>query len=133
MHRTFALLLLMLGTPAFGAELDDAHQAYEAGRYVEAQGKLLTSARKGDREAQELLGMMYAFGEDLYPGVKRDPRAAVSWLQRAAGSRHATPRYVHCALLRKQSGKQLGPLQCFDAYSNPDAIPRTTTSLGLAE
>ena len=118
----FAFLLLPFAASA-SPELDAARVAYERGEYAHAQAKLLVAARAGEREAQEMLGYMLALGPALYPGVRQDIPAAVTWLQRAAGSRHATPKYVHCALLRKKTGRPLAELDCF--HDLPPALVPT--------
>jgi TPR repeat protein len=57
---------------------------------------------------------MHAFGPALYPGIARDPQAALHWFDIAARAGRPTGRYMVCAL-RKQSGVP-GPKggHCFD-------------------
>jgi len=92
---------------------DEARALYEDGRYREAQAKLLPAARAGDPQAQELLGFLYAFGPQVYPGVKRDLRAARHWFDLAARGGRPVARYMYCALDQQAAGRP-SARYCFD-------------------
>jgi len=59
------------------------------------------AAQTGNRSAQEMLGLMYLYGSQLYgKGVIRDLREAARWLELAAAqdsvlARQLLRRYVH--------------------------------------
>jgi TPR repeat protein len=59
------------------------------------------AAEAGNRSAQEMLGLMYLYGSQLYgKGVSRDLREATRWLELAAAqdsvlARQLLRRYVH--------------------------------------
>ncbi|MEO0999903.1 MAG: tetratricopeptide repeat protein [Pseudomonadota bacterium] len=78
-----ALLLILLATPA-RADLDDARDLMEAGRYAEAMDELRLAARSGNAEAEERIGILYAMGL----GVPRDDARAFEWYLRAAMKGH---------------------------------------------
>jgi TPR repeat protein len=92
---------------------DQAKRAYENGEYATAQKELVAAARGGDVDAEELLGVMEAFGPTIYPGVTEDLAASSRWLDEAARSGRPVARYIYCALLRQSRGKLPG-FYCFD-------------------
>ncbi|WP_419906791.1 tetratricopeptide repeat protein [Hoeflea sp.] len=69
--------------PAF-AELENARDLMEENRFEEAMQELLPSARSGNAEAEELIGIMYAMGL----GVPRDDVRAFEWYLRSAMKGH---------------------------------------------
>ena len=81
--KTFAIALALLATPAL-AELEEARDLMEEGRFAEARAALWPAARSGNAEAEELIGVMYALGL----GVERDPVRAFDWYLRAAMKGH---------------------------------------------
>jgi TPR repeat protein len=93
--------------------LDQAKRAYESGDYARAESELLVAARGGDTEAEELLGVMEAFGPTIYPGVTEDLTDSSRWLDQAARSGRPVARYIYCALLRHSRGTLPG-FYCFD-------------------
>lgn len=93
---------------------EEAMQDYERGKYVGAHMKFRTAAEMGDARAQEVLGLMYAFGPQLYPGVTQDLRAAGVWLDRAARGGRPTARFAYCALVRKELPARAQSWKCFD-------------------
>jgi uncharacterized protein len=95
--------LLALARGACATDFDDAMSAYERGDYVTAQAGLLAAARRGDAQAQELVGFMYAFGPQLYAGTTRDIEAARSWFEQAGRKGRPVARYMYCTLSRSAS------------------------------
>jgi hypothetical protein len=79
-----ALLSLALAAPAT-AELEEARDLMEEGRFEEARAALWPAARSGNAEAEELIGVMYALGL----GVERDDARAFEWYLRSAMKGHA--------------------------------------------
>ncbi len=75
---------LVLALPAH-AELEEARDLMEAGRFEEAREALWPAARSGNAEAEELIGVMYALGL----GVEKDEVRAFEWYLRAAMKGHA--------------------------------------------
>ncbi len=76
-------VLAALATPVF-AEIEEARDLMEAGRFEEAREALLPAARSGNADAEELIGVMYALGL----GVTRDPERAFEWYLRASMKGH---------------------------------------------
>ncbi|MGR3614929.1 MAG: tetratricopeptide repeat protein [Paracoccaceae bacterium] len=72
-----------LATPAF-AELEEARDLMEEGRFEEARTQLWPAARSGNAEAEELIGVMYALGL----GVEQDYQRAFEWYLRASLKGH---------------------------------------------
>jgi TPR repeat protein len=108
---------------ASSGEREDARWLYEEGRYGEAQAKLVAIAQAGDADAQELLGFMYAFGPQLYPGVRRDLRVAQLWFDQAARRGRPVARYMYCALSQRSSRQPSGRY-CFDHVVDAVEPPR---------
>lgn len=79
-----ALLSLALAAPA-AAELEEARDLMEEGRFDEARAALWPAARSGNAEAEELIGVMFALGL----GVERDDARAFEWYLRSAMKGHA--------------------------------------------
>ncbi|MEM9248813.1 MAG: tetratricopeptide repeat protein [Pseudomonadota bacterium] len=75
---------LALAGPA-AADLEEARDMMEAGRFEEAREALWPAARSGNAEAEELIGVMYALGL----GVVRDDVRAFEWYLRSAMKGHA--------------------------------------------
>lgn len=73
----------VLATPVF-AEIEEARDLMEAGRFEEAREALLPAARSGNADAEELIGVMYALGL----GVERDPERAFEWYLRSSMKGH---------------------------------------------
>lgn len=74
---------MALATPVF-AEIEEARDLMEAGRFEEAREALLPAARSGNADAEELIGVMYALGL----GVERDPERAFEWYLRSSMKGH---------------------------------------------
>lgn len=107
----------------------DAMQAYEHGDYEQAVQLFRVPAGAGNAEAQELLGFLHLYGETLYPGVERDPRAAILWLDRAARQGRPGARFVHCLLERQIMGTVDTKLGCVDRASGTDDVARVPGDL----
>ncbi len=75
--------MLALSSPAF-ADIEDARDLMEAGRFVEAREALWPAARSGNADAEELIGVMYALGL----GVEKDEVRAFEWYLRSAMKGH---------------------------------------------
>lgn len=85
MGRALGALVLMLVLAApVRAELEDARDMMEAGRFAEAREALWPAARSGNAEAEELIGVMYALGL----GVEQDDERAFEWYLRSAMKGH---------------------------------------------
>ena len=70
-------------SPAF-AEIEEARDLMEAGRFEEAREALTPFARSGNADAEELIGVMYALGL----GVEKDPERAFEWYLRSSMKGH---------------------------------------------
>ena len=76
-------ILFFIPVIAF-AELENARDLMEEGKFKEAMQELLPAARSGNAEAEELIGIMYAMGL----GVERDDIRAFEWYLRASLKGH---------------------------------------------
>ena len=84
--RPFALaIFLALCAGGAQADLEEARDLMDEGRFAEARQALWPAARSGNAEAEELIGVMYALGL----GVERDPVRAFDWYLRSAMKGHA--------------------------------------------
>ena len=81
--RTFFLIAVLFGSPAM-AEIEEARDLMEAGRFAEAREALWPAARSGNADAEELIGVMYALGL----GVEQDYTRAFEWYLRSAMKGH---------------------------------------------
>ncbi|MBB5515248.1 hypothetical protein FHS89_001258 [Rubricella aquisinus] len=81
--KYLALALMLFATPAL-AEIEEARDLMEAGKFVEAREALLPAARSGNADAEELIGIMYAMGL----GVPQDDVRAFEWYLRSAMKGH---------------------------------------------
>ncbi|MCP1675105.1 TPR repeat protein [Natronocella acetinitrilica] len=82
-----ALALLLAGCAGVGSSapserFDEGRAAWEAGDYSRAFELMVAEAEAGNADAQYTVGYMYYTGQ----GVQRDERAAIRWIQRAAGN-----------------------------------------------
>lgn len=82
LKAVFALFFLITA-PAF-ADIEEARDLMEAGKFEQARKELLPAARSGNADAEELIGVMYAMGL----GVTRDDRRAFEWYLRASLKGH---------------------------------------------
>ena len=119
MKRTFAVALAAVslavaGNGIAGDDMAQAMEFFESGHYVHARDHLRAAARHGDARAAEILGFMYGFGPNMFPGVGRDLGAAAHWFDLAARGGRPVGRYMVCAL-RKHAGAPVQSAQrCFD-------------------
>jgi TPR repeat protein len=104
--------LVALAKGAYAADFDDAMAAYERGDYVGAQAAFLAAARRGDAQAQEIVGFMYAFGPQLYAGTTRDMEAARGWFEQAGRKGRPVARYMYCTLSRSVSASAALTTDC---------------------
>lgn len=104
---------------------EEAMRDYERGKYGPAHAKLRIIAERGDPQAQEILGLMYAFGSQLYPGIAQDLHAAGQWFDRAARAGRPAARIAYCAIARKEFPGRAEHLTCLDwvAQSGQPARP----------
>jgi|APFre7841882724_1041349.scaffolds.fasta_scaffold00271_9 TPR repeat protein len=85
----------------------EALNEYEIGHYREAISWLSIAGENNDVRAQQMLGLMYVYGESLYgAAVPRDVGLARSWLYRAEAQGSGVARY---ALARLDSGQPVPP------------------------
>lgn len=81
--RAIFLAIALFATPAF-AEIEEARDMMEEGRFEEAYRALWPAARSGNADAEELIGVIYAMGL----GVARDDARAFEWYLRSAMKGH---------------------------------------------
>ncbi len=91
----FALLCLLVATPAIAADLDesgvgDAIADYTQGRFDLARRQFEVAANAGSAAAQYHLGLMHARGEGTTP----DLVAAARWFALAAEQDHAHSQFI---------------------------------------
>ena len=82
-HGLILAILTLTASPSL-AEIEEARDLMEAGRFEEAREALLPAARSGNADAEELIGVMYALGL----GVDRDPERAFEWYLRSSLKGH---------------------------------------------
>lgn len=90
-HQTMRKILIALTflaapvfvSPAF-AEIEEARDLMEQGRFEEAREAFWPAARSGNADAEELIGVMYALGL----GVEQDYERAFEWYLRSAMKGH---------------------------------------------
>ena len=111
------------------AELEEARDLMEAGKFMEARAALWPAARSGNAEAEELIGIMYAMGL----GVEQDYERAFEWYLRAAMKGHpgaqsgvawyyevgaaSKRKSLHCLVWSRYGGPQCERLGPGDEYS----------------
>ena len=113
MKRTLTVACLALA-PALAAagDMERAMEYYEKQNYSFARLHFISAAKAGDPRAHEILGVMYALGPAVYPGIVRDYQSAAHHFDIAARGGRPVGRYMACALARR-SGEQR-PQYCFD-------------------
>lgn len=84
-HSAILAGFLLLSTPVFGADLEDARDLMEAGQFEVAMAQFRVLARSGNADAEELIGVMYALGL----GVEKDDERAFEWYLRSSMKGHA--------------------------------------------
>jgi TPR repeat protein len=123
-----ALLLLVVNSARAAGEFEEAMLAYQQGHYAITRAKLIPIAEKGDARAQEILGLMYALGPRVFPGVPRHMRSAALWLDRAARNGRPTARYMYCALARTEFRIQPTGWSCVDRVAEPGELEHQVNS-----
>ena len=81
--RKLLMVISFLATPAM-AEIEEARDLMEEGRFEEALEAFWPAARSGNADAEELIGVMYALGL----GVEQDFVRAFEWYLRSAMKGH---------------------------------------------
>jgi len=88
-HNNQALLAILLTitfiTGAYAAPFDDAQAEFDSGNYKQALAILEPLANNNDAEAQNLMGLIYAKGNDNLPV---NDEKAVYWFHMAAEQGH---------------------------------------------
>ena len=79
----YIFIILFIPSIVF-AEIENARDLMEEGKFKEAMEELMPAARSGNADAEELIGVMYAMGL----GVKRDDMRAFEWYLRSAMKGH---------------------------------------------
>ena len=79
----YIFIILFIPSIVF-AEIENARDLMEQGKFKEAMEELLPAARSGNADAEELIGIMYAMGL----GVKRDDIRAFEWYLRSSMKGH---------------------------------------------
>ena len=79
----YLFILLFLPCIVF-AEIENARDLMEEGKFKEAMEELMPAARSGNADAEELIGIMYAMGL----GVERDDVRAFEWYLRSSMKGH---------------------------------------------
>jgi len=100
-HVRFLLICLLLSVTAHAhAAMDKGMSAYSSGNYDKAAREFRIFAERGDREAQYMLGMLYAEGQ----GVERDDLLAAYWYARSADQGFADAYYALGQLFLNRRG-----------------------------
>lgn len=81
--RRLGVLIWFLAVPAF-ADIEEARDLMEAGKFQEAMEAFLPAARAGNADAEEFIGVMYGLGL----GVEQDYVRAFEWYLRSAMKGH---------------------------------------------
>ena len=84
LRSAIAALAIGAAGPA-AADMEEARDLMEEGRFEEARALFDIYARSGNADAEELIGVMYAMGL----GVERDDRRAFEWYLRSSLKGHA--------------------------------------------
>ncbi len=113
MKRMLAVACLAFA-PALAAagDMERAMEYYEKQNYSFARLYFIAAAKAGDARAHEILGVMYALGAAVYPGIERDYLSAARHFDLAARSGRPVGRYMACALARRAPDGR--PSYCFD-------------------
>jgi TPR repeat protein len=109
-----AVFVVALSAPA-SAGLPDAIEAYDQGDYESAFAEAMPAARRGDADAQYLLGHLYARGEGTEPSLVR----AYLWYTLAArqGDEYAAGALVE--LGRRMSREQVAEAEALASGWTP--------------
>jgi TPR repeat protein len=86
---------------------EQALAAYEIGRYADAVSWLSIAGENNDVRAQQMLGLMYVYGEALYgPELPRNVGLGKAWLYRAEAQGSQVARF---AVSRLDKGQPVPP------------------------
>ena len=113
-----AALALVSGLAQAVDNFEDARVAYEQGDFAKAHEKLLVGAKNGDADSQELLGFMYVFGPEVFPGVPQDLKMAAQLFDQASRNGRSSALAIHCALARKGAIEKPSRSYCFDRITD---------------
>jgi TPR repeat protein len=94
------LLTLLVGNPAFSADIRKGAAAYRSGDYATALREWEPLAEQGNAFTQYLLGLMYDKGQ----GVPQDYKTAVKWFSLAGEQRDALAQYLLGLMYAKGRG-----------------------------
>lgn len=86
--------------------LDDALDEMTRGVPLRAEPALRELAERGNVFAMERLGLLFWYGDALYPGVPRDLDIAHAWFSRAARHGSALGRRLALAAALRRDGEQ---------------------------
>ena len=84
-----SVFILITGTPAHATTIDRAKQLITAKDFSGAHTIYLSLAKKGDREAQYSLGVLYRNGH----GINKDLKLAYKWFRASAKQNHEKSQY----------------------------------------
>ena len=85
-----------------------ARQEYALGKYREAYGNFYWAAIQDHAPAQEMLGLMLLYGEELYgASIRRDVNSAEKWFNDAASHGLPVARFMGDALARRKLGQPI--------------------------
>lgn len=104
---TAALVVACGLAEAASSYFDEAIEAIQDWDYATAAERLRAAAEQNDPRAQEMLGFMLLWGEQLYGGaVRRDPAAGFQWLTRAAANGREGAAYFLRRKAERQAARQ---------------------------
>jgi TPR repeat protein/uncharacterized membrane protein YhaH (DUF805 family) len=96
------LLILLVGTPAFSADLQKGLTAYQSGDYATALREWTPLAEQGNAEVQHLVGFIYRNGL----GVTQNFKTAVKWYKLSAAQKYASAQFNLGTMYRNGLGVQ---------------------------
>ncbi len=94
-----------------------------------AELTLLSLAKRGDAEAQYLVGMAYLEGRQ----VPRDPAEGIRWLRHAASQRHVQGRFALATLYREGRGVPQNLPAAVRLFKEGAAAQHRESQLALAQ
>lgn len=97
------ILLTVLFQGATADSFEDGFTAYKNQDYVTALALFRPLAKKGDRDAQHNLGVMYYLGQ----GVSQDYVRAYAWMHLSAGQGHKNAYWVQERIAAKLTQEQI--------------------------
>lgn len=113
-----------LDVPAVCTEprLGACSHAHTGEAYMNTIDEYRRAAEAGNRSAQEMLGLMYLYGSQLYgKGVARDLREAARWLELAAAQESVLARQLLRRYVFSCSDRGLGlPMSGISDHNAPE-------------